>query len=716
MTITFELNSDGKIIGNKFTDMNVWHLNTWENAPGNLSENYFASRYPYVRRVQLMSATGGETSRDLFINPSDRSTLTDYKLDSLIKACRNLIKQGLVPMIKTGSVPNKFSSEPQNGIFNVNKLPPDDFDAYYDYMKAIGDALVNEFGIDEVKKWTFGVLTEFENSDWFGIPVHNKFDIGGTMNSYFKLYDYTTAALQAAIGAENLNIGAHGMICTVGLWDYANFLNHCASGINYYTGEIGSQINYLTCSYYDYKPGQFNAENLTAVIGNMGAAAKKAGLTNLKFGVDEGRLLGAADGKDLTTREVATSYQGAANARQFKQMIDYDIDWFSAWEFSTSLFGNGIDPVGTHIASLGYTMAEDNYITSRITGTASDQSNTVRGIGGFNSDDKSARFMVFNFNNNPNSTTSESVCIEVKNMELLSNKKVNVTTYYIDDDNANYWTEWWKDQTEAGLNDSDYRSNWSKYSISPLSVLQSDRGRKLWNDNFNKYRELSLLKPVTTEMTVKNGMLTLTPELQHHGVVFYEITESDNSGNEVYESEITFNNDVFTGKKDESVNLNAAYSVTVSSDDPVEFSWQCEDPEALTFGETIIEETDSIKTVSTIAICNKPGEFTVTLTASDGAYGQTVVSIAADDPVYEYILGDINDDKEVNISDAIIIFRSLAGKTELTPEQELSADIDKDGTVAIQDAIYIFRYLADKITFDELQSVISPVPVIEFSY
>ena len=60
---------------------------------------------------------------------------------------------------------------------------------------------------------------------------------------------------------------------------------------------------------------------------------------------------------------------------------------------------------------------------------------------------------------------------------------------------------------------------------------------------------------------------------------------------------------------------------------------------------------------------------------------------------------------DIAISDAIEIFRHLAGKKILTGDDEFAADIDGKGGVTIQDAIYIFRYLASKITMSELQEL-----------
>ena len=62
-----------------------------------------------------------------------------------------------------------------------------------------------------------------------------------------------------------------------------------------------------------------------------------------------------------------------------------------------------------------------------------------------------------------------------------------------------------------------------------------------------------------------------------------------------------------------------------------------------------------------------------------------------------------NDD--ISITDAIEIFRHLAGKKTLTGDDAVAADIDGKGGIAVQDAIYIFRYLAGKLTMNELQEL-----------
>jgi hypothetical protein len=58
----------GQLIKNKFTDINQWDMAMdWisEKASGQ-PENYMKENYPFVKRVQLMTATGGTLQRDLF--------------------------------------------------------------------------------------------------------------------------------------------------------------------------------------------------------------------------------------------------------------------------------------------------------------------------------------------------------------------------------------------------------------------------------------------------------------------------------------------------------------------------------------------------------------------------------------------------------------------------------------------------------------------------
>src|SRR5208283_3617526 len=108
--VTYDLAARGKTITDKFSDINMWEIDRmWLEQAAELPKDYFAANYPFVRRIQLMSATGGNEQRDLFKKPLDRTILTDYDFSRLVRACENILAMGLKPMIKTGWVPLKLS-------------------------------------------------------------------------------------------------------------------------------------------------------------------------------------------------------------------------------------------------------------------------------------------------------------------------------------------------------------------------------------------------------------------------------------------------------------------------------------------------------------------------------------------------------------------------------------------------------------------------------
>lgn len=72
-----------------------------------------------------------------------------------------------------------------------------------------------------------------------------------------------------------------------------------------------------------------------------------------------------------------------------------------------------------------------------------------------------------------------------------------------------------------------------------------------------------------------------------------------------------------------------------------------------------------------------------------------VYSAAKTEPAF--LLGDVNDDGDVDLSDAILILRYDAGLIELEGNALLAGDVNDDGDTDISDAILILRYDAGLI-------------------
>ncbi|MFC5404131.1 GH39 family glycosyl hydrolase [Cohnella soli] len=535
--LTFDLNAQGQTLTNKFYDLSAWDLNEqWTTKADGQDADYFSSRYPFIKRVQLMIATGGcyigypgcNTNRDLFADPSDKTKLNDYKFDSLIQATGNIVKQGLKPYIVTGNVPIKLSSKPVLGPFQVNVRPPADYEQYYNYIKAMGDALVAKFGEEELKSWQWGVVQEYENRDMFLADDESS---ESTRIAYFKLYDYTVAALQDSIGSANLTVGAHAMAVSPGLWSQLEFIDHVAKGKNYKTGKIGTQIDFLTGSYYDQKPGVGApaSKSLEHTINLLRSRALQNGLTGLKFGIDEGRILQGPDGKDLLSRVVGHSFQAAADARLFKQLQDWNVDWFSMWGMNTEGVWGGADSVSAHIANLSYKMVGGKQLNPVLSGSPAGTGNEVGGVGGFKAEEDKLHLMVYNYNADMNAEAGETPAITIKNIAPASGNTVTVKQWTVDDTHGNFWPAWWSDQASRGLQDGSYNV-WSKYSVEVPSSLKNEADREYWYSKEEGYKKRAELASTTRSVAVKGGSLTLYPDMGHHGVVFFEITNAKSTG------------------------------------------------------------------------------------------------------------------------------------------------------------------------------------------
>lgn len=82
--------------------------------------------------------------------------------------------------------------------------------------------------------------------------------------------------------------------------------------------------------------------------------------------------------------------------------------------------------------------------------------------------------------------------------------------------------------------------------------------------------------------------------------------------------------------------------------------------------------------------------------------------------IYDYIIGDANNDKVVNVMDAAEIQIVLAEiKSWLNPSCELAADVDKDGVVSVVDAAEIQRFLAELSDGGYIGDVVKVYPEIK---
>ncbi len=514
----------GAVLSNPASNVNIWSIqgNPFANATNNPENDIFE----FVEYVQFMQCTGGNVDRDLFVDPYDKTVLDDYDFTKLIENCRGVLGLGAKPMLKLGSVPLKYSAKADPATtFGTNVYPPDDYDVYYNYIAAIAEALVNEFGRDEVLTWRFGVMTEYENADWF---LSNSENANDTATEYCKLYDYTVAALTDVIG-ENIFVGAHSMTVTEGLWDEAIFINHCASGTNFKTGKKGTRLCYLSASFYDSTPGEFTkGKTLPKTIDYLRSTAEKAGLENLIFGIDEGRILcgntSGAVGNELLSRVCGYTYQAAYDARLYAQMFENDINYFSAWSYLSNGLLEGNPTVSYYVAKHAAKFAGAKLLnTKKSLSLGLLLGSEVKSLAAYNEQADTLHIMAYNFRNKVNYKSCADLDITVK-VPQFDTKQVKITAYVIDD-SCNYFDEWVEDRKALNITDDCFAWSPDDPCIDNPTTLQNSEARQIYFEQlYDKYTDCSKLIPVETLTTVENSEITLNITLNPNAVVFYEIT------------------------------------------------------------------------------------------------------------------------------------------------------------------------------------------------
>lgn len=511
---------------NAVSNINIWNAKSSQefyDPAADETNNIFE----FVEYVQLMQCTGGAADRDLFKDPLDFDTLDDYDFSSLIESCRGILKLGAKPHLKMGSVPLKYSALARTDTtFGTNPYPPDDYDVYYDYIYAIGEALVNEFGREEVLTWRFGVMTEYENKDWFFTADESP---ENSAAAFCKLYDYTVDALQKSIGDE-IFVGAHSMTVTEGLWDEKIFIEHCGKGTNYKTGKTGSRICFLSSSFYDAKPGEYTTgKTVPECLEYLQSCAEDAGLTGLIFGFDEGRIYGGInsgrDDSQLLSRTVGYTYQAAYDARLYTQLINAGGDYFSSWDYLSGGLLEGNPTVSYHVAKNIAKFKGMNKTETEKTKKGLLIESDIDCLSAV-SEDGSVLLMAYNFKNDLEYSDSTDLTFNI-NAPQLDGKNVEIRIYRIDD-SCNYFDEWVEDRKAYSISDSCF--GWSPDCpvIENAANLMDENARNIYFSGLkDKYAKCSVLTPETTNAAVENGTITLTETVAANAVVFVEINPVD---------------------------------------------------------------------------------------------------------------------------------------------------------------------------------------------
>jgi len=205
------------------------------------------SPYPIHDRTHNLLTSGDGTpslkwgSTHVFTRDAAGKPVYDWSiLDRILDTYKNT---GVIPLVEIGFMPEALSTHPEPYQHHWPKTfatgwsyPPTDYREWSDLVYQWVRHTVDRYGATEVAKWDWEVWNEPDIFYWHG-----------TADEYFKLYDYTVAAVRKAL--PNAHVGgpaSTGPNGQKGADFLRSFLEHCAGGQNYATGAKGVPLDFIS--------------------------------------------------------------------------------------------------------------------------------------------------------------------------------------------------------------------------------------------------------------------------------------------------------------------------------------------------------------------------------------------------------------------------------------------------------------------------------------
>lgn len=443
-----------------------------------LSELSALSPVPVHLRVHNLLTSGDGTpslkwgSTNAYTEDANGKPVYNWKItDSIFDT---YIRRGIKPLAQIGFMPQALSTHPEpyrhnwhpgdpySKIFTGWAYPPKDYNKWRELVYQWVKHCVGRYGKHEIESWYWEVWNE-PNGYW-----------KGTMQEFFKLYDYAVDGVKKALptakvgGCDIAGTSSPGAV----LWLNA-FIKHCISDTNYATGKIGSPLD-VVLFHAKGSPKVLNGHvfmNMSPQLHDIETGFKTVAsypqIKNLPIVIGESDPEGCAACGMATNPENAyrngtmySSYTAASFAREYDLADKYGVNFLGSvsWSFEfedqpwfygfRDLATNGVDKPVLNVFRMFGKMkgnrvevkANGMYDLSKIVDSS------VRGvqtdIGGFASKDTgSAAIMIWNYHDEDVQGSEEPVQIRVSGLPL---KKIMLTEYRIDNEHSNAYETWKK--------------------------------------------------------------------------------------------------------------------------------------------------------------------------------------------------------------------------------------------------------------------------------
>lgn len=460
-----------------------------------------------------------------------------YYFDLIDEMMEILLRSGCKPFFEVGFMPRDLADprEARNGksyqIASINSeyqrvgwaMPPKDYQKWYDFIFALVSHLRDRFGAEEMNTWYFEMWNEPDIMYW-----------RGTKDEYCKLYDYTEAAVHAALPTARFGgpatCGMRGKDSSASQY-LRHFLNHIKNEKNYVTGKIGTRIDFTS---FHTKGGGYNFDALAkkqlpsvqtflANVETQGSIIQEFGYDDLECVLSEADPDGwAAGGRydnfNLNFRNteyyasyVMSAYKNLYDLAEKMQMDFRPLAWAFMFEAERCFEGTrtfstqGINKAVFNLFRLLSRMGQKRVLlsTSRDLNPLAfaDLNGTLEGpeVDGWATLDREDRMQVLLYCHHDDWDRKETFEIDMNLSHLPWEGKVQVRHLRIDEEHSNAYAEWVRQGRP------NYPSGGQREAILARSALEY------------------LNAPEIRE--VKEGALQLSFPLPTHGISLLEIVK-----------------------------------------------------------------------------------------------------------------------------------------------------------------------------------------------
>jgi xylan 1,4-beta-xylosidase len=494
-----------------------------------LGELSALSPFPvYVRCHNLLTSGDGTPalkwgSTNAYTEDADGKAVYDWTIiDRIFDTYRDA---GVRPLVEIGFMPKALSTKPEPYQHSWPKTeidagwsyPPKDYEKWSGLVSRWVEHSIERYGRKDVENWYWELWNEPDIMYW-----------KGTREEFFKLYDYTTAAVRKSLPDARFG-GPHCTGPGGRSVEYLKaFLEHCAEGQNNATGKKGAPLDYIA----------FHPKGATKMVeGHV-----QMGLANQLRSVNNGFqvvssfpkyrntpiVLGESDPEGLAAlsakKEPSRGYRNGAQygaylaasyartlelAQRHKVNLLGVVTW--AFEFEDTPFfegyrtlaTNGIDKPVLNVMRLFGMMTGDYLAVENDAKLALDDilKNSVRDAADINAlaarQDKRITILVWNYHDDAVAVSARRCSLQIDKLPAAM-KQAQVRHFRVDDRHSNAYTAW----LEIG---------------SPQSPTEAQYAQ------LEKAAQLEMLNNPTW-MPVEKGSLVLEFDLPRQAVSLVEIT------------------------------------------------------------------------------------------------------------------------------------------------------------------------------------------------